>query len=71
VSWLLLMIIDRVILPISHVWTIFNIISILKTINYIQSIKFPKHVLNFQSPSWISKVPLKLPKHVLDFQNTS
>ena len=48
---LLLMGIDRVTTSISHVLTIFNIITILKAINLIQPIKFPNHVLNFQSPS--------------------
>jgi hypothetical protein len=49
--WVLLMIIARVTSPISHVLTIFNIISILKAINYIQPIKLPNYLLNDQSTS--------------------
>jgi hypothetical protein len=50
-SWVLLMIIARVTSPISHVLTIFNIINILKTINYIQPIKLLNYLLNYQSTS--------------------
>jgi hypothetical protein len=50
-SWVLLMIIARVTSSISHVLTIFNIINILKTINYIQPIKLPNYLLNYQSTS--------------------
>ena len=51
VFWLLLMIIERVTSLIFHVLTIFNIITILKAINYIQPIKLPNLLLNHQSPS--------------------
>jgi hypothetical protein len=46
-----LMIIERVTSLIFHVLTIFNIISILIAINYIQPIKLPNLLLNNQSPS--------------------
>jgi len=45
--------------------TIFNIISIIKPIKYIQPIKLPNCLLNYQSTSWVTILPLNLPKCLL------